>query len=232
MALTAQAMPTAVVLALVTFVSLKQVTCDVSEVLGYNYLPPQPPPVQFDEPSTPPNTYLPPIFQDEIFPAAPAPGYLPPAFYPPLGTPPSDPNNDDTVVVPAPTPISLYQSVPPQMKILNMSCVLDTSFKTSFRLDRKSLNVPIPVVDNGVEDCVRLDPSNTFSIDVEGRKKLSECGVTRCTSGTSPRANMCVIVRMPAIRGIKLPEDGLVTLQCTPQDPVVSHTKHISLSPT
>lgn len=227
-------MSSATVFTLPLCIILHQVTCDVSDVLGYNYHPPQPqpPPVQFDEPATPPNTYLPPIFQDEIVPVAPVPTYLPPAFYPPLGTPPSGPNDEDTVIIPPPTPVSLYQTPTPQMKILNMSCALDTSFKTSFRLDRRGSGFPPPVLDSGIEGCVRADSSNTFFVDMEGRKKLSECGVRRCTSGTSSRTNMCVVVRMPTVRGVKLPEDGLITLQCSPQDAVASHIKHISLSPT
>ncbi|KAJ8983776.1 hypothetical protein NQ317_000336, partial [Molorchus minor] len=118
----------------------------------------------------------------------------------------------------------------PQPKVLNMSCVLDSSFKSVFRIDGRV--GPPPVVDDGAEGCISTRSSGSFVINAEGGKKMSECGVRRCTSSASPRANMCVVVRMPTVRGLKLPEDGLVTLQCTPQDTVVAHTKHIRLGPT
>ncbi|KAJ8921026.1 hypothetical protein NQ315_015822 [Exocentrus adspersus] len=214
---------------------IHRVTGDVSSFYGYPS-----PPVQFDEPSTPSNAYLPPIYQDEILPplppvppAPPVPTYLPPVYYPPIGTPPpGNLDDDDTVVVQPPsTPGTLYQTPAPQMKILNMSCVLDASFRSSFRVERKGGGAP-PVLDNGAEGCLHSDSTHTYFMDMEGRRKLADCGVKRCTSGTSTRVNMCVTVRMPTVRGIRLPEDGLVTLQCVPHDAVVSHTKHINLTPT
>lgn len=226
---------------------LPQISCDVSslEKSGYHYPHPQPPLVQFDEPSTPSNIYLPqpplvpPIFQDEeYFPLVelpPIPGgtYLPPSIYPPIGTPPDIFSDVDTIAITPPsTPGTLYQQPIPKMKILNMSCILNNSFKSTIKVDGRSSFQPPPVIDDGSSGCLSSKSLNTFEIDMEGTQKMSQCGVRRCSAGVNSKANMCIIVRMPTIQGLKLPEDGLVTLQCTPQDSVVSHTKHLRLGPT
>ncbi|KAJ8960896.1 hypothetical protein NQ318_020195, partial [Aromia moschata] len=165
-----------------------------------------------------------PVFQDEVIPSQPIPipipTYLPPTLYPPLGSSPLPPDifaEDDTVVIPSPTPGSLYQTPTLQARVLNMSCVMDSSFKSTFRVEGRNAGSPPPVIDNGAEGCISARSSGTFSITAEGSKRMSECGVRRCTVGSSSRAHMCAIVRMPT---------------CTPQDSIVSHTKHIRLGPT
>lgn len=217
----------------------------------YNYPIPNPP-VQFDEPATqrPPDIYGPPQyhpnvsfppFQDELPPTAPA--YLPPSLYPPtlppgigLQPPQFDPIPvDDTVVIhPPPSPylppVSTYGAPrhPVQLKITNMSC-LDTLsrrfFHASFRMTHQ-LEMP-PVVDgNHQGDCV-VGSGDRFVMDLEGNK-LTQCGVKYCHGGD--KANMCVTLRMPTVRGLKLPEDTLVTLQCKLQDSVMVHTKQLRIS--
>lgn len=186
------------------------ISCTKSDISSYIY--PQPlPPAQFDEPSTPAPVYLPPL-QDEEFlppPVPPSPTYLPPNLYPPLGS-------DDTVVITA---------YPPQIRILNMSCMMDTFFRCLIRAQTSQM-----VVDNAPESCIVPEfGGNTFRIDVDGGR-MSECGVKRCKDTTS-RTNMCLTVRMPTIRRLKLPEDGLVTLQCTPQENIVSQVKQLRLNP-
>lgn len=235
-----------VVLALTLF--LPEFSCDVSSLGtgGYHYPHPQPPLIHFEEPSTPSSIYLPqappvpPIFQEEEeylppqeLPPIPGGTYLPPSVYPPIGTPPEIFNDVDTVAIaPPPTPGSLYQTPTPKMKILNMSCILNNSFKSTLQIDGRSSLQPPPVIDDGSAGCITSKSSGTFVIDMEGDRKMSQCGVRRCSIGPSSRTNMCVTVRMPTIQGLKLPEDGLVTLQCAPQDKVVSHTKHVRLGPT
>lgn len=176
-----------------------------------SYIYPQPlPPLQFDEPSTPAPIYLPPLQEEEYLPppAPPSPTYLPPNVYPPLGS-------DDTIVVPA---------YPPQVRILNMSCMMDSFFRSQIRVQAAQL-----VVDNAPESCVVSDFGNTFKIDVEGGR-MGECGVRRCKDGTS-RTNLCITVRMPTVQRLRLPEDSVVTLQCTPQENIVSQVKHLRLNP-
>lgn len=219
-----------------------KISCDVGTSRGYNYPKPEPPPVQFDEPSTPSSIYLPilpPIFQDEDpippsqLPPLPVATYLPPNLYPPLAVPPDIFNDDDSVVIPSPSPPgSLYQAPTPRMRILNMSCVLDNSFRSTIKVEGRSASQPQPVIDDGSDSCIIPSSANTFVINMEGARRMASCGVRRCTSGVNTRSNMCVTVRMPTVRGLKLPEDGLVTLQCTPQDSVVSQTKHLKLGPT
>lgn len=229
---------------------LPETTCDVSSLglEGYNYPQPQPPLVQFDEPSTPSTIYIPqapqpapPIFQDEDLlppsqlPPIPIGSYLPPTIYPPIGTPPDIFNDDlDTVAIPSvpPSPGSLYQTPTTKMKVLNMSCILNRSFRSTIQLDSRTSFQPPPVIDDASISCITPLSSGNFVIEMEGSRKMSQCGLRRCSSGTSSRTNMCIVVRMPTIPGLKLPEDGLVTLQCSPQDTVVSHTKHLRLGPT
>lgn len=230
-----------------TLVLLPRVSCDVSSlgVGGYNYPPPQPPLVQFDEPSTPSTVYLPqaplfpPIFQEEELlppsqlPPIPIGTYLPPSVYPPLGTPPEIFSDIDTIgIPPVPTPGSLYQTPISKMKVLNMSCILNNYFRSTIQIDGRSSFQPPLVIDDASSGCITPSTSGIFAIDMENSRRMSQCGVRRCSSGISSKINMCVTVRMPTIQGLKLPEDGLVTLHCTPQDSVVSHTKHLRLGPT
>lgn len=221
--------------------------CDVNSLGqgGYHYPHPQPPLIQFDEPSTPSTIYLPqphpvpPIFQEEEYfppielPHIPGGTYLPPSYYPPIGTPPEIFSDVDTIAITSPsTPGTLYQNPIPKMKILNMSCILNSSFKSTIQVDGRSSFQPLPVIDDASSGCLNSKSTSTFEIDMEGSQKMARCGVRRCSEGPNSKINMCVTVRMPTIQGLKLPEDGLVTLQCTPQDSVVSHTKHLRLGPT
>lgn len=215
---------------------LPKISSDVSSLVGggYNYPQPSPPFVQFEEPSPPSVSYLPPVppvFQEE--PPSPVGTYLPPVIYPPLGPPPDIFDDIDTVAVsPLPTPGSLYPNPAAKMKVFNMSCVLFNAFKSTIQIDGRSSFQPLPVLEDASPGCMNSLSPNTFVIDMNGHKKIGQCGVKRCSTGSSSRTNMCVIVRMPTIQGLKLPEDGLVTLQCTPHDSIASHTKHLRLGPT
>lgn len=194
---------------------------------GYHYPVPDPP-VQFDEPPLlPPPSYGPPIFngsypplQDEEIPPV-YPTYLPPQFDP---TP-----TDDTVAIIPPN-----QYLPPSLnprttdlQIFNMSC-LDTNtrkfFQASFKTNNFLENPPV-VEEDAQSDCV-TGFGNRFTMDLEGGK-MARCGVKKC----GDRVNMCVTLRMATVRGLKLPEDALVTLQCKPQDSVVAHTKQLRVKP-
>nr|XP_023013806.1 uncharacterized protein LOC111503676 [Leptinotarsa decemlineata] len=214
-----------------------KVMCDVSSLVGGYHYPQLHPPVQFDETPAPdpPGVYLPPQYQDEVIPPFPVPDptYLPPLppIYPPLATPPDIFSDEDTIAISTPPPSSLYQAPSPQMKIVNMSCVQDSFFKSTFRLNSRSFSPP-PVIDDGVDGCITSGSAGVHSIDMEGSRKMASCGVRRCSAGSGSRANMCVVVRMPTVKGVKLPEDFVVTLQCIPQESIVSHTKQIRLGPT
>lgn len=223
---------------LVFFVTI--VTCDIGFPAyhplflndgGYHYPVPNPP-VQFDEPPLPPPSYGPPIFnvsfpplQDEEIPPL-FPTYLPPPQFDPT-TP------DDTVAI-FPPPSNPY--LPPvlntkgtNVQIFNMSC-LDTNSRKFFQVSFKSnhfLENP-PVVDDDTQnDCV-TGIGDRFKMDLEG-EKMVRCGVKRCQVGD--KINLCVTLRMATVKGLKLPEDTIVTLQCKPQDSVVVHTKQLRLKP-
>nr|CAI5868299.1 unnamed protein product [Callosobruchus analis] len=167
--------------------------------------------------------FPPPIEDTPQFVNPPENGYLPPVLYPPLDNPPLQ---DEL----PPSPPSLYQAPPPVMKILNMSCILDTSFKTLVKIDSKTGVQPVM---EGKEGCIiRTSAPAVYAIEIEDVRRMSECGVRRCAPGVATKANMCATLRIPTIKGLRLPEDVTMTLQCTPRDSVVSHTKHIRLGPT
>lgn len=188
------------------------------------------PPVQLDEP---PPLYLPPVFSDEI-PQPPNPPYLPPSneVYPPQ-LPPMI-SSDDAVVVPAlppPQTASPYPPsrslLPPQLLIQNMSCTQGSNFRATFKLAN---DLPqFPVVDDATEGCISPINGNLFRIDLESFNGMLKCGVRRCKGGARNQENMCVVIRLPAVRGVRLPEDGMVTLMCTPQERVVIQTRHVKL---
>nr|CAH7713841.1 unnamed protein product [Callosobruchus chinensis] len=174
---------------------------DISE-RGYVY--PQPnPPVQFDEPT-----------KQRLPPSSPIP---------------SNRQSSPTRRT-APSPPTLYQAPPPVMKILNMSCILDTSFKTLVKIDSKTGVQPVM---EGKEGCItRTSAPAVYAIEIEDVRRMSECGVRRCAPGVATKANMCATLRIPTVKGLRLPEDVTMTLQCAPRDSVVSHTKHLRLGPT
>ncbi|XP_063922656.1 uncharacterized protein LOC135137047 [Zophobas morio] len=180
---------------------------------GYSY--PVPPPPLFDEPA-----YLPPPVADDVPQIIPA--------YPPVGTPPPPlhdeilPPLDDGVVIPAPG-----QYLPPTkqapLHVLNMSCWDSQDgggyFRALFRVGAAGRGFPVM---EGT-DCVVASERDVFRIELEGQR-MADCGIRACGG------RMCVVVRMAAVPGLRLAEDSLVTLQCVPQEAVVSQTKHLRLS--
>lgn len=222
---------------LVLFVT--SVVCDVSFNAyhplflhdGYHYPIPNPP-VQFDEPPIPPPSYGPPNFnisfpplQDEEIPPL-YPTYLPP---PPQFDP--TPPDDTVAILPPPN-----QYLPPSLntkttdlQIFNMSCLNTNTnkfFQVSFKTTRFLENPPV-VEDDTQQDCV-TGFGDRFKMDLDG-EKMVKCGVKRCLVGD--KTSLCVTLRMATVKGLKLPEDGLVTLQCKPQDSVVAHTKQLRVKP-
>lgn len=195
------------------FTLIVAVKCD-----GYSYPQPQPP-FQFDEPSTsPPPVYLPPPppFQDEIIPT-----YLPPPVYPPLQDELVPP--DDGIVISAP-PNQYLPSVKTPIQVINMSCLNSRDGNGYFRTFLRTGSRSFPVMETSASDCT-ITPSglDTFRIDMEGQR-MTDCGIRTCG------VRMCLSLRMATVPGLRLAEDSLVTLQCTPQETIVSHTKHLRLN--
>jgi hypothetical protein len=180
-------------------------------VLGDGYLYPQPP-LQFDEPSTSPAPiYLPPPLHDEVVPT-----YVPPLhdeILPPL---------DDTVVIPAPPGLYLPPTSKQTLQVLNMSCLDSRDGNGYFRTFVRTAG--FPVMEGSTPECVVAPVgSNIFRIELEGQK-MTDCGIRACD------VRMCLVVRMASVPGLRLAEDPLVTLQCVPQETIVSHTKHLKLN--
>lgn len=107
-----------------------------------------------------------------------------------------------------------------------MSC-LDSKdgngfFRTNLRAATSTRQ--FPVMEATASDCVinPISPDN-FRIDLDGQR-MADCGVRACGS------RMCLTLRMATVRGLRLADDSLITLQCVPQQAVVSHTKHLKLN--
>ena len=49
---------------------------------------------------------------------------------------------------------------------------------------------------------------------------LETCGVVECEEQGEPW--LCLLVRYPALRGLRLPEDEIINIKCKPQDRAVA----------
>lgn len=212
------------------------------------YIPPQstpppiqfdPPPVQFDPPTDsylPPPQYLPPVQND------------PPQFIPPL-------DDSDVITVEVPDQIIPPNDylppsngyLPPNHKIaprtrsnlkiqiFNMSCMNTPKtkyFKTIMRMS-KSLSSN-PIVQNEFLDenhqCISpYGKSNSvFYMNMFGSEHMKKCGIRDC--GNDGQKYLCMSMRLPTIRGLKLPEDVLLTLQCRTSDKFITQVKYLSMN--
>lgn len=202
----------------------------------YNYPVPNPPPV-FDEPPSPPlsDHYGPPIEDNP-----PQSTYVPPTeLKPPQPLPPNEPENDipDQFLPPHQYLPPNHYLPPPQygpplnhqnlVRVSNMSC-FDTVTRKFFRA---TISIPSPydlppVVEDGRDDCMVIS-QNGYLLKVDG-PRMTQCGVRYCSSHDR---NLCAQIRMPTVKGLKLPEDPLVTLQCRPQETVVEKTQLLRMNP-
>lgn len=185
---------------------------------GYHY------PIPVPDPPVIPGLYDPPFLQPNIS--------YPPFQQDPVPSPPSD--EQDTVVITNPLFPATAYGYPTtsqfKMRIFNMSC-METSGNKFFRTTIKT-SYPVsvaPVMDyNAGQECDVLGSGDTFRIDLENGN-MERCGVRHCSG--ADRINLCVSLRMPSLKGLKLPEDSVVTLQCKPQDRVAVHTKFLRIKP-
>lgn len=199
--------------------TLPEITINDKPKTGYQY--PFFPPFLLDEP---------PIF-NVTDPIPDYPAYLPPTvtLRPPFfNPPPGDGGDDDTVVIQLPPsnehlpPASDYLPAA-QLKIFNMSCLDSPNrryFRAVIRLPRTDL---VPVMDDAPADCL-TGAANVYRLDL-AEERMKRCGVRYCSNGD--QVNMCVGIRVPTLRGLRLLEDTSLTLQCKPQDRIVSHVKHM-----
>lgn len=79
------------------------------------------------------------------------------------------------------------------------------------------------IPDEASGDCVS-GTGDIYRLDFQG-ERMKQCGVRYCSSGS--HVNMCVGIRIPTVAGLKLLEDVSLTLQCKPQERIVSHMKHL-----
>lgn len=91
------------------------------------------------------------------------------------------------------------------------------SFKATLRLP-PSHSAP-PVLENGQEGPCQISVSdipNQYKVELH---LLAECGVRECEE--QGETWLCLLVRYPVLRGLRLPEDELINIKCKPQDRAV-----------
>ena len=76
--------------------------------------------------------------------------------------------------------------------------------------------VPAPQQSTGCQiSATTLD--NVFLVDLD---RLDECGVRECEE--QGETWLCLLVRYPVLRGLRLPEDEIINIKCKPQDRAVA----------
>lgn len=227
---------------------------NVSPVSSYNYPVPNPP-QNFDEPpynnNNNPNDHPlnnnddPPINNDNEPPI----NYLPPSSINPPPSPlyPLPPHESDIIPTLLPEiPLNQYLPPPPpplnygtykhakhneQIRVLNMSC-LDTNkkkyFRANFRISSGLFYDKLPIIEGAKRDCIEMiGNGNNFVFNFNGND-FTDCGVKYCYDN---ERNMCVKIRFPTVRGIRLPEDFTIILQCKSQEVVATQTKLLRFHP-
>ncbi|KAL3282552.1 hypothetical protein HHI36_005732 [Cryptolaemus montrouzieri] len=230
-----------------------------SLVLGGGYVYPQPQPPVYQDVTDPPLSYLPPNLPP-ILDEVPDIGstYLPSnPLYPPLGTPaldiqpplfdtPSITDTDDSVVVEIPPaqylpPTNQYlppnrqqlTEITPSLKVSNLSCVDSTDEYSRFYAQFSAVQpfkMSPSMEGRSSPDCLNVISDNVFRINLEGIR-VRQCGVKRCVNSSTKQRRMCANLRMATVRGIRLPEDVTISIQCIPQPTIISHTKEIRFRP-
>ena len=185
---------------------------------GYNYPKPI---IPFDE-TTPINSFHPPQnnisippIQDEL-----SPSYLPPFQDP--APPVYDPIQPPNTYLPQ---FSTKSTPDDRITILKMSCLDSKNIKFFRAQIRTNLNLPHFVEGVQSRGCFTQRGSNVYDLNLEQRD-LVRCGVRRCGNG-----DFCVKLLIPAVRGLKLPEDAAVILQCKPQDHVATQVRSFKFNP-
>ncbi|XP_045469916.1 uncharacterized protein LOC123677447 [Harmonia axyridis] len=232
-------------------------SCFVSVEAGYFYPHPQPPiyqdipvqPPQFLPPNSPPVldqvpdiTYLP------TNPIQPPPERPPLDVQPPLFDTPGITETDDSVIIELPPiPPLPPQYLPPSnqylppatrqsdhaqtrfVRISNLSCVDSTDETSKFHAQFSSIqpfNMSPSMEDSSYPNCIDVVSENIFKVHLEG-PLVKKCGVKRCVNSNTKERKMCLHLRMATVKGIKLPEDFQIMVQCSPQPSVMAHTKEL-----
>ena len=60
-------------------------------------------------------------------------------------------------------------------------------------------------------------PQDVYLVDLV---ELEECGVRECEE--QGETWLCLLVRYPVLRGLRLPEDEIINIKCKPQDRAVA----------
>jgi len=117
----------------------------------------------------------------------------------------------------APTPRVARAAIPKDL-VSDIHCLKHlshTSFSAVLRLP-PTVSSAAPVVEGGdfSNDCRIAETSvpGVFQLELES---LAKCGVRECTEEGEPW--LCLLVRYPVLRGLRLPEDEVIDIKCKPQ---------------
>ncbi|KAK9888717.1 hypothetical protein WA026_000944 [Henosepilachna vigintioctopunctata] len=216
------------------FVILHIVSTVLTEcyALSVGYVYPQPEPPVYQDVTELPQSYLPPNLPP-ILGEVPEIGIPSLDVQPPLFGKPGITETDDSVIIEVP-PLP-PQFLPPNnhyipsihqtmsnpnrsLKISNLSCIDSTDALSRFYAQFstiKSFKLSLAMETKTPDDCLKVISENVFLIQLEG-PKVRECGVRRCITANSKQKRMCINLRMAAVKGIRLPEDLSISLQCIP----------------
>lgn len=214
--------------------SLPEVIINKASGSSYSYPKPNPP-QNFDQP--PYNNHNDPPINDKEPPLI----YLPPSINPPHPqfdeiTPTLLPEIPDQYLPPpliygmAPLHARQYAKNTEQIRVVNMSC-LDTNkskfFHAHFRTSTGFYD-QLPIVEGAKRDCITTNGNgNSFFVNFNGND-LSECGISYCSDN---ERNLCVKIRFPTVRGIRLPEDFSIILKCKSQEVIATNIKLLRFAP-
>ena len=77
-----------------------------------------------------------------------------------------------------------------------------------------------PVIEEGGEGSCQISATSLADVFLVDLSLLAECGVRECEE--QGETWLCLLVRYPVLRGLRLPEDEVIDIKCKPQDRAVT----------
>ncbi|XP_059622624.1 uncharacterized protein LOC132265855 [Phlebotomus argentipes] len=110
-----------------------------------------------------------------------------------------------------------------KMTLKELKCCSGGFFRA--RIQMKSSLPALPSIDSAfpLNNCHVRIFGDQLRIEIPGQN-FQECGVSNCGE------NLCLRMRFPHVKGLKTASDGLLTLKCRPQKPLVTQNQILRLS--
>ena len=77
-----------------------------------------------------------------------------------------------------------------------------------------------PVIEEARHGSCQISPTTLQEVFLVDLSLLEECGVRECKE--QGESWLCLLVRYPVLRGLRLPEDEVIDIKCKPQDRAVT----------